>query len=56
MTSATEESVFSRFQDELNALRGVPMSPQTAKALAAAVHHLDGLEIAYRALCKGLGA
>jgi hypothetical protein len=56
LTRAQVERFLSRSQDELEELRGVPMSPEAAKALASAVHHLDGLIIAHRALCEGLGA
>jgi hypothetical protein len=37
-------------------LHGMPMAPEASKALAAAVYHLDGVEVACKALCEGLGA
>jgi hypothetical protein len=37
-------------------LHGMPMAPEASKALAAAVYHLDGVEVACRALCEALGA
>jgi hypothetical protein len=37
-------------------LHGLPMAPEASKALAAAIYHLDGVEIACRALCEALGA
>jgi hypothetical protein len=35
-------------------LHGMPMTTGGAKALAAAVYHLDGVEVACRALCEDL--
>jgi hypothetical protein len=58
MTS-TANLPFARLREiheVLDAFRGMPMTPEASKALAAAVYHLDGLEIACKALCKGLGA
>jgi len=36
-------------------LHGMPMAPEAAKALTAAIYHLDGVETACDRLCRIMG-
>jgi hypothetical protein len=49
-------AMIREMREDLQALRGRPMTTEASKALAAAVYHLDGVEVACKALCEGLGS